>query len=185
VSIAIDASSLPEVALRRALHDRQFWPFRSLNATAFLGPCHEGVFHFGLGGRAPIAPLAIGVCYVCKDQPARFGHHRDKHCRGTVWHIPYETVQSAAADGDHHPAYAVWETGAQILRTLQYSCGAYDIAPSVESGIAGDTVRVSRMAMTTKLKVVVDTDGHTVDMIDASKKKAAEVTKEFLMSDTE
>ena len=54
-------------------------------------------------GRSRIDRQAIGVHYVWADQPARFGHHRDKHCRGSAWHIPYKTTQSAA-DRYHHPA---------------------------------------------------------------------------------
>ena len=48
------------------------------------------------------------------------------------------------------------KSGARLLQTLHDSLGARNIAPSMESGIAGNTVRVGRKAMTRKLKVVVD-----------------------------
>ena len=102
-SLALDASSIPEPALQRALHERTFGHFVSLNSECQLNPTWEPLFHFSPTGRSPINRLAIGVPYVYKDQPARFGHHRSVHCRGNVWHVPYETTQSRA-DRDHHPA---------------------------------------------------------------------------------
>jgi site-specific DNA-methyltransferase (adenine-specific) len=102
-SLAVDASAIPEPELRQVLHERTLGHFVSLNSDCFLNPCWEPVFHFTPSGRSPINRLAIGVPYVFKDQPERFGHSRDKHCRGNVWHNPYPTKQSRA-DLDYHPA---------------------------------------------------------------------------------
>jgi site-specific DNA-methyltransferase (adenine-specific) len=114
-SIALNASTLPERALREAMHERTFGHFVSINSPAYLNPTWESVFHFTPSGHSPINRLAIGVPYVFKDQPARFGHGRDKHCRGNAWHIPYQTTQSRA-DRDHHPATFPVELAAFCLR---------------------------------------------------------------------
>ena len=46
--------------------------------------------------------LAIGVPYQDKSNIARRGHASDLRCRGNVWFIPYDTVQSKA-EKFHHP----------------------------------------------------------------------------------
>jgi site-specific DNA-methyltransferase (adenine-specific) len=105
-SLALDASALrTDPALHDTVHMRTFGHFVSLNSDYFLNPCLEPIYHFTPAGRSPINRTAegVGVPYVFKDQPARFGHHRERHCRGTAWHVPYPTTQSRA-DRDHHPA---------------------------------------------------------------------------------
>jgi site-specific DNA-methyltransferase (adenine-specific) len=101
-SIALDGSSLPK-DLREAVHDRTVGHFTSINSDHFLNNTSELIWHFSPSGRSPIDRLAIGVPYVWADQPARFGHNRELHCRGNSWHIPYRTTQSRA-DRDFHPS---------------------------------------------------------------------------------
>jgi site-specific DNA-methyltransferase (adenine-specific) len=101
------AKAAPELfaALCDVMHERTFGQFTSFMSDAFLLSCYEDVFHFSVAGRTPINPRAegVGVPYVFKDQPERFGHGRELRCRGNVWHIPYKTMQSRA-DRDYHPA---------------------------------------------------------------------------------
>jgi site-specific DNA-methyltransferase (adenine-specific) len=101
-SVALDGSSLPK-HLRDEMDNRQIGHFASINSDYFLNPTAELVWHFSPTGKSPVDRLAIGVPYVYADQPARFGHHRELHCRGNTWHIPYKTTQSRA-DRDYHPA---------------------------------------------------------------------------------
>jgi site-specific DNA-methyltransferase (adenine-specific) len=103
-SIALDGSTLPE-ELRAAMHERQVGHFASLNSDRYLNPVFEDVWHFSATGDSKIDRTApgVGVPYVWADQPARFGHHRQRHCRGNALHLPYKTVQSRA-DRDFHPA---------------------------------------------------------------------------------
>lgn len=61
------------------------------------------MWHLTPTGRSPIDRQAIGVPYVWKYQPARFGHDRDVHCRGNAWQIPYGTIQDNS-ERYHHPA---------------------------------------------------------------------------------
>jgi site-specific DNA-methyltransferase (adenine-specific) len=114
-SIALDGSSLPK-HLRVEMHERQVGHFQSINSEFYLNPTTELVWHFSPAGRSKIDRLRVGVPYVWADQPARFGHHRTAHCRGsainipddelcagTGIHRPYKTTQSRA-DRDYHPA---------------------------------------------------------------------------------
>jgi site-specific DNA-methyltransferase (adenine-specific) len=102
-SLAVDASSVPDKTVRDAVHMRTFGHFVSLTSDRFLNPCAEDIWHFSQSGDSPINRLAVGVPYVFADQPARFGHHRNKHCAGNVWHIPTPTVQSNS-ERFNHPA---------------------------------------------------------------------------------
>ena len=68
--------------------------FTPIGSSTYLNPCWEIIWHFTPTRRSPIDREAIGVPYVFKDQPARFGHNRELHCRGNVWHKPYKTTQS-------------------------------------------------------------------------------------------
>jgi site-specific DNA-methyltransferase (adenine-specific) len=101
-SVALDGSSLPK-HLRDEMHERQVGHFVSLNSDYYLNPTAEMIWHLTLTGRSKINRLAVGVPYVWADQPERFGHGRDRHCRGSVVHLPYKTTQSRA-DRDFHPA---------------------------------------------------------------------------------
>jgi site-specific DNA-methyltransferase (adenine-specific) len=101
-SVALDGTTLPK-HLREEMHGRQVGHFVSLNSDLFLNPTGEIIWHFSPTGRSPVDRLAIGVPYVWADQPARFGHNRELHCRGSTWHIPYKTTQSRA-DRDFHPS---------------------------------------------------------------------------------
>jgi hypothetical protein len=101
-SIAIDGSTLP-APLRDVMHNRQIGHLLPTTSRRVVTPTHENIWHFSPTGRSRIAPDAedVGVPYVYADQPARFGHHRQSHCRGSLWHIPHRTVQSNV-DRDHH-----------------------------------------------------------------------------------
>ena len=72
-------------ALRSDLHERTIGHMPSLNSDFFLKSGWEHIFHLTPTGRSPINRQAIGVPYVWKDQPERFGHGRDRHCRGSAW----------------------------------------------------------------------------------------------------
>jgi DNA polymerase I-like protein with 3'-5' exonuclease and polymerase domains/DNA modification methylase len=103
-SLAIDGSTLPP-HLYKAIHGRQIGHLLPSTSNYYVTQTSEIVWHFSPSGRSDIdvdAP-GVGVGYVYQDQPARFGHHRELHCRGNVVHIPYKTTQSRA-DRDFHPA---------------------------------------------------------------------------------
>ena len=103
-SIAANGNTLPK-HLRDEMHERQVGHFQSINSNYYVNPTTELVWHFSPNGRSQIDRLAegVGVPYVWADQPARFGHYRELHCRGSAIHIPYKTTQSRA-DRDYHPA---------------------------------------------------------------------------------
>jgi site-specific DNA-methyltransferase (adenine-specific) len=125
-SVAINGNTLPE-HLKAAMHDRQVGHFQSLTSERFLNPVFEPVWHFTPTGRSPLDRTAegVGVPYVWADQPARFGHHRERHCRGNAVHIPYRTTQSKADKDDHPSPYPV-ELAEYCLRLA--AAGPADVA---------------------------------------------------------
>jgi site-specific DNA-methyltransferase (adenine-specific) len=133
-SIALDGSTLPE-PLRSAMHDRQVGHFPSLNSDRFLNPVFEDVWHFTPEGRSSVARIApgVGVPYVWADQPARFGHRRELHCRGNVWHIPYKTTQSRG-DRDHHPSPFPVALAERCLRLAGLKPGDLVLDPFMGTG---------------------------------------------------
>jgi site-specific DNA-methyltransferase (adenine-specific) len=111
----IDLRTLPCNELRKALHEYTIGHFRPIKSPRLLGSFWEPIYHLTPQGTSPIDTMAIGVPYVYDDQPARFGHGRDKHSPGDVWHVPYSTRQSTA-DVDHHPAIYPIELAQRCLR---------------------------------------------------------------------
>jgi site-specific DNA-methyltransferase (adenine-specific) len=136
-SIALDGSTLPE-PLRNAMHDRQVGHFPSLNSDRFLNPVFEDIWHFTPTGSSSIDRIApgVGVTYVWADQPARFGHHRSRHCRGNAWHMPYKTTQSRA-DRDFHPSPYPVALVERCLRLASLKPGELVLDPFMGSGTTG------------------------------------------------
>lgn len=133
-SIAVDGTSLPP-DLRRGMHERTVGHFVSLTSTKFLNPTTEDIWHLTPTGESPIDPCAegVGVPYVWADQPDRFGHHRERHCRGAAWHMPYRTTQSAA-DRDNHPATFPVELPLRCLRLTALPSSAMVLDPFAGTG---------------------------------------------------
>jgi hypothetical protein len=114
----INIRTMPCAALRDALHEYTLGHFPSLNSDHYLNPCWEPIYHLTAAGHSKLDRLAVGVPYVYTDQPARFGHNRDQHCRGNVLHLPYKTTQSRA-DRDFHPAPFPVELAAYCISSLR------------------------------------------------------------------
>jgi len=76
--------------------------FKPVNSDRFVTSLHEYVFHFSLDGNAKLDRLAVGVPYADKSNVKRWAHTggRDLRCKGNVWFIPYETIQT----GRKHPS---------------------------------------------------------------------------------
>jgi site-specific DNA-methyltransferase (adenine-specific) len=119
------------------MHERTLGHFVSLNSPRYLNPTIEDIWHLTPNGDSPIDPRAedVGVPYVWADQPARFGHHRERHCRGAAWHIPYRTVQSAA-DRDNHPATFPVALPLMCLRLAALPAEAVVLHPFMGTGAA-------------------------------------------------
>ena len=120
-------------ALRSDLHERTIGHMPSLNSEHFLNPGWEHIWHLTPDGHSPIDRQAIGVPYVHKDQPARFGHGRDVHCRGSAWQIPYATIQDNA-ERYHHPATYPVELVITCLKLAGLKPGAMVLDPFMGIG---------------------------------------------------
>lgn len=77
--------------------------FKPINSGRYLNDCHEFIFHLTKTGKVPINRLALGVPYSDKSNVKRWGDkdREDKRCRGNIWHIPYETIQSRGKQRPH------------------------------------------------------------------------------------
>jgi site-specific DNA-methyltransferase (adenine-specific) len=83
--------------------------FKPINSQRFLNDCHEYLFHLTLEGNTPIDRRALGVPYQDKSNIARWAHTRggDRRCRGNIWFIPYETIQSREKERPHPATFPV------------------------------------------------------------------------------
>ena len=83
--------------------------FKPIQSKRYLTDCHEYVFHLTKTGALPINRLAVGVQYADKSNIARWGHTagRDRRCRGNNWFVPYQTIQSRAAERPHPATFPV------------------------------------------------------------------------------
>lgn len=87
--------------------DKTHGHFKPINSDRYITPTHEFIFHFTPTGETPIDRLSIGVPYTDKSNLKRFKHDKDLRCRGSVWYIPYDTIQSKTEKGDHPAIYPV------------------------------------------------------------------------------
>jgi site-specific DNA-methyltransferase (adenine-specific) len=78
--------------------------YKPINSPRFLNDLHEFVFHFTKDGKVNIDRLAVGVPYKDKQNIARWAGKSDVRCRGNVWFMPYDTIQSRDDDRAGHPA---------------------------------------------------------------------------------
>jgi site-specific DNA-methyltransferase (adenine-specific) len=76
--------------------------------------------------------LAIGVPYTDKANIKRFKHDVDLRCPGTVWFIPYETVQKGEEKG--HPHRFPVELPRRCLMATKMSSDPWVLDPFAGSG---------------------------------------------------
>lgn len=76
--------------------------YKPINSPRFVNDCHEFVFHFTPTGRVPLDRLALGVAYQDQSNVTRWrSAGGGRRCRGNVWFLPYETIQSRDHDRPH------------------------------------------------------------------------------------
>lgn len=81
--------------------------YKPVNSKRFLNSCAEYVFHLTKAGTSPLDRLAVGIQYADKSNVARFNRESDLKCRGNVWFIPYETINSRLTDRPHPATFPV------------------------------------------------------------------------------
>jgi len=81
--------------------DVTYGHFKPINSPRFTNHTFEEIFHFTKDGRVKIDRLGIGVPYMDKGNLKRRNNDVDLRCRGNCWFIPYETINSKTARGDH------------------------------------------------------------------------------------
>jgi site-specific DNA-methyltransferase (adenine-specific) len=76
--------------------------YKPINSRRFVNDCHEFVFHFTPTGRTALDRRSIGVQYQDQSNVGRWkAAAGGRRCRGNVWFIPYETIQSRDQDRPH------------------------------------------------------------------------------------
>jgi len=74
--------------------------YKPINSDRYHHNCFEYIFHLTKSGDVKLNKKATGVPYTDKSNINRFNQESDKHDRGNVWFIPYETKQKS----DAHPS---------------------------------------------------------------------------------
>lgn len=88
-----------EMALNRGfqINDTITWVknhYRPIQGNKRLNNLSEFIFLLNKGKMPKLNRLAAGVPYKDKTNAKRFAGGRDLKCRGNVWEIPYETINS-------------------------------------------------------------------------------------------
>ncbi|MCX6829365.1 MAG: site-specific DNA-methyltransferase [candidate division Zixibacteria bacterium] len=80
--------------------------YKPINSRRFLNDTHEYIFHLTKTGVVEIDRLALGVPYKDQTNITRWRAGKGKlRCRGNCWFIPYDTIQSRAADRPHPASF--------------------------------------------------------------------------------
>ena len=99
-SIYIETSSYGEKV------DINVGHYKPINSRRFLNDTHEYIFHLTKTGAVEIDRLALGVPYKDQTNITRWRAGKGKlRCRGNCWFIPYDTIQSRAADRPHPASF--------------------------------------------------------------------------------
>lgn len=93
------------VAITQKPIDMVFGHYQPINSPRFVNGCHEHIFHLTHKGDVHLDRLSLGVPYKDKGNIARWKSVSNAHCRGSVWYIPYETIQDHDRDRPHPAAF--------------------------------------------------------------------------------
>lgn len=80
---------------------QSFGHYKPINSGRYLNYTFENIFHFTKFGDVKIDRKSIGVPFVDKINLQAKTITDDIRCRGNVWYIPYETIQSKEERGEH------------------------------------------------------------------------------------
>lgn len=83
------------------IENKSYGHFRPINSKRYLNNCHEYLYHFTSSGNVPVQRLSIGVKYQDKTNIKRWKRKNNIRCRGNVWFIPYNTIQSKFQRWNH------------------------------------------------------------------------------------
>jgi len=76
--------------------------FKPINSDRYLNNNWEHIYHFTKTGKVKLDKLSIGTKYSDKSNIKRWDSvKQDMRCRGNVWFVPYETINSKKDKGKH------------------------------------------------------------------------------------
>jgi site-specific DNA-methyltransferase (adenine-specific) len=93
--------------------------FTPINSNVYLNNLWESIFLFSKKGRVGLDRLAIGVPYKDQTNITRWKSGKTVHCRGDIWKIHYETIQSRDKDRAGHEATFPRELVIRCLRLME------------------------------------------------------------------
>ena len=93
--------------------------FTPINSKIYLNNLWESIFLLSKKGDVELDRLAIGVPYKDQSNIKRWKRGNSVHCRGDVWFIPYETIQSRERDRAGHEAIFPRELVVRCLRLVE------------------------------------------------------------------
>ena len=94
--------------------------FTPITSGVYLNNMWESIFVLTKDGRRPLDRLAVGVPYTDMSNTTRWQHGRTQRCRGDVWYIPYETINSRSSSRAGHPATFPRELVERCLRLVEH-----------------------------------------------------------------
>jgi len=80
---------------------QSFGQYKPINSERYFNHTFENIFHLTKEGNIKLNRKAIGVPFVDKINLNSPGVIEDCRCRGNVWFVPYETIQTRKDRGDH------------------------------------------------------------------------------------
>jgi site-specific DNA-methyltransferase (adenine-specific) len=89
-----------------SIGEKSFGQFKPINSPRFLNHTHEFIFHLTKKGDAPVNRLAVGVPFEYASNIARFSQ-KSTRCRGNVWFIPYDTIQTKSERFGHPATFPI------------------------------------------------------------------------------
>ena len=136
-----------------SIGDESHGQFKPINSNRYLNGLHEHIYHFTKNGDVVLDRKAIGVPFADKSNIKRWkGNGQDLRCRGNVWFIPYETIQSKKEKGNH-PAIFPEQLVEWCIRLHGYD--KYTVVWDPFAG-SGTTLAVAQ-------KLGVNAVGHEID----------------------
>jgi len=115
-----------------SIGEKSFGQFKPINSERFLNHTHEFIFHLTKTGGAKINRLATGVPFEYKSNIKRFTG-KTHRCRGNVWFIPYDTIQTKE-ERYYHPATFPVALPEMCIRLSGAEKGACVVDPFAGSG---------------------------------------------------
>jgi site-specific DNA-methyltransferase (adenine-specific) len=118
--------------------------FKPINSKRFVNHTYEFIFHLTKTGKVSIERLSVGVPFTYESNIGRFNHTSNLRCRGSVWFIPYDTIQNKE-ERYNHPATFPVALPEMCIRLAGVPQGSLILDPFV--GVGSTLIACKRLGM--------------------------------------